>query len=119
MVRDSRLKVCKHCGSDHIAPSRLKIRDYTCVKCRNAMPSQKAGRARWASEKYRTDPAWRATKKRNLERHIRVGQHPRWGWAQTPEQARLIEDHIRGRLRELKQRQSARAQIEGLQDGSD
>jgi len=74
-------------------PSWAKLHRYRCARCKHSTPAAKARNARYFQSAKR-----KAVMKRDNEKRIMIGDqyHSR---AATVEQARAINDHIRGRCR--------------------
>ena len=117
-------RACKQCGRPISLQRVRQGHGRLCLRCYNAAPTSIARRTRY-QERQRQTAAWRAREAawKQAWRQTAKGQREiraysrHWGTAQTPEQARAIEAHIRRRVCAFKQGQQDREKAESTAAG--
>ncbi len=89
----------------------MALGDYVCSRCRSRTASAAQARAEWR----RTDGGKRSIQRLNACR-IMIGQVYH-SFAASPEQAALINAHIKDRRHAFEQRQQDRKEAEGAAEG--
>ena len=112
-------RLCVKCLERPAEPGHVKRRVYRCQPCyniSNRAASQRyrdSDRNRAAQFRYRHSDKGRSWDQQYQARKVVVsGRH--YLTAETPEQARIIRDHIRRRLHEFVEGLSARAETKGI-----
>jgi hypothetical protein len=111
-------RLCRLCRVNIVPPGNLRNRRYVCSKCYRRSPvavryeasdKARATKARYKASDKRRAAQGRSNAKRNPRRIWVAGRYH--SMARTPEQAEMLNDHVRRRIDEFKQEQSARAQF--------
>ena len=91
-------RLCRLCGERPVPPCRIKEHDFRCSICRRSTAAYRASQARYEALPRRRE-AQRVKAADRAKRRIMVGRRYH-SMAKTPEEARRINAHIKGRLNE-------------------
>ena len=112
-------RLCVRCLERPAEPGHIKRRIYRCQPCYNisnraaSQRYRESDRNRAAQFRYRRSAKGRSWEQQYQARKVVVsGRH--YVTAETPEQARIIRDHIRRRLHEFVEGLSARTEAQGI-----